>query len=90
MDFKNNRATPKKDTGAKNGINLDYDYNTEYGDGDIPQPDKNCSQNASGTRNNMKNTAIKVTTSNGCDYKDYSSSNVIPDEVERRDGPGGE
>lgn len=27
--------------GTKNGINLDYDYNTEYGDGDIPDVDKN-------------------------------------------------
>ena len=25
----------------KNGINLDYDYKSEYGDGDIPNIDKN-------------------------------------------------
>ena len=25
---------------SKNGINLDYDWNTEYGDGDIPDIDK--------------------------------------------------
>lgn len=26
---------------AQNKINLDYDWNTEYGDGDIPNADKN-------------------------------------------------
>ena len=61
MDIQNNRGTPKKRTGSsKNGINLDYDYNTEYGDGDIPDVDKNCTKD------------------------------MIPDEVPRRDGPGGE
>lgn len=25
----------------KNKINLDYDWNSEYGDGDIPEADKN-------------------------------------------------
>ena len=30
----------KEDTQTKNGINLDYDWNTEYGDGDIPDIDK--------------------------------------------------
>lgn len=33
--------TQKKDSNTKNGINLDYDYNSEYGDGDIPDSDKN-------------------------------------------------
>ncbi|MBE5962213.1 MAG: hypothetical protein E7256_12685 [Lachnospiraceae bacterium] len=75
MEFKNNRATPKKDTGAKNGINLDYDYNTEYGDGDIPEPDKNCSTNMNGTRNDSN---TKVTTSNGCNSKNF----VVPNELE--------
>ena len=28
----------------QNKINLDYDYNTEYGDGDIPKPDKNSTK----------------------------------------------
>ena len=28
----------------QNKINLDYDYNTEYGAGDIPQPDKNSTK----------------------------------------------
>ncbi len=40
MKGKNNKGTPSKDTGAKNGINLDYDYNSEYGDEDIPDIDK--------------------------------------------------
>ena len=30
----------------RNGINLDYDYNTEYGDGDIPEIDLPSSSNA--------------------------------------------
>lgn len=32
--------TQRKRTGFRNGINLDYDYNSEYGDGDIPDIDK--------------------------------------------------
>lgn len=36
----NSKATPTKRTAAKNKINLDYDFNTEYGDGDIPDIDK--------------------------------------------------
>jgi hypothetical protein len=38
--FSNNKGTPTKNTGTKNKINLDYDYNTEYGDGDLPDSDK--------------------------------------------------
>jgi hypothetical protein len=38
--FNNNKATPTKRTGFKNRINLDYDFNTEYGDGDIPDEDQ--------------------------------------------------
>lgn len=60
---KNNKGTPSKGSNTKNGINLDYDYNTEYGDGDIPEIDKPKPSNA---------------------------TDVIPDEVPRRDGPGGE
>lgn len=37
---KNSKGTPTKRTGAKNRINLDYDFNTEYGDGDIPDIDE--------------------------------------------------
>lgn len=37
---KDNKGTPTKRTGAKNRINLDYDFNTEYGDGDIPDVDQ--------------------------------------------------
>ena len=37
---KNNKGTPSKRTGSKNKINLDYDFNTEYGDGDIPDIDQ--------------------------------------------------
>lgn len=36
----NSKSTPTKRTASKNGINLDYDYNSEYGDGDIPDIDK--------------------------------------------------
>ncbi len=64
MDYsKNNKGTPSKRSGAQDVINLDYDFNTEYGDGDIPEIDKPKPSNA---------------------------TNVIPDEVPRRDGPGGE
>ncbi len=38
--FENSKSTPTKRTNASNQINLDYDYNTEYGDGDIPDIDK--------------------------------------------------
>lgn len=31
---------PSKQNKTTDGINLDYDYNTEYGDGDIPDIDK--------------------------------------------------
>jgi len=61
--LENNKGTPTKRTGAKNQINLDYDFNTEYGDGDIPDIDKPNPSN---------------------------STNAIPDERPRRDGPGGE
>lgn len=62
-NINDSKGTPTKRTGAKNKINLDYDFNTEFGDGDIPDIDK---PNPS------------------------SSTDVIPDEVPRRDGPGGE
>lgn len=42
--FENSKSTPTKRTNASNQINLDYDYNTEYGDGDIPDIDKPGSQ----------------------------------------------
>jgi hypothetical protein len=38
--FEDSKSTPTKRTNASNQINLDYDYNTEYGDGDIPDIDK--------------------------------------------------
>lgn len=38
--FNNNKGTPTKRTGSKDKINLDYDFNTEYGDGDVPDIDK--------------------------------------------------
>lgn len=38
--FENSKSTPTKRTNASNKINLDYDFNTEYGDGDIPDIDK--------------------------------------------------
>lgn len=56
----NNNNSKKNQSSTKDGINYDYDYNTEYGDGDIPDIDKNCSKD------------------------------IIPDEVSRRNGPGGE
>jgi len=39
-NYKDSKGTPSKQTGAKDKINLDYDFNTEYGDGDIPDIDK--------------------------------------------------
>jgi hypothetical protein len=39
-NYQNSKGTPSKQTGAKDKINLDYDFNTEYGDGDIPDIDK--------------------------------------------------
>lgn len=51
-----------KQSNLKNGINLDYDYNTEYGDGDIPDCDKNISE--MDLKNNDKNK-----------YKNKSGSN---------------
>lgn len=37
----NQRAENKREKdNFIDGINLDYDYNTEYGDGDIPEIDK--------------------------------------------------
>lgn len=47
MEAKNNKGTPTKRTTTNNKINLDYDYNTEYGDGDIPDIDKNKASNSS-------------------------------------------
>ncbi|BCN32053.1 hypothetical protein [Anaeromicropila herbilytica] len=38
--YNDNKSTPTKRTSTKDGINLDYDYNSEYGDGDIPDIDK--------------------------------------------------
>ncbi|WP_029501559.1 hypothetical protein [Lachnoclostridium phytofermentans] len=72
------KTTQSKDCGTKNGINFDYDYNTEYGDGDIPDVDKNCAKNA------KENSKIS---SKNCSN---NYRNVSPDEVPRRDGPGGE
>lgn len=41
MNTNNNKqAASIKKTSTKNSINLDYDYNSEYGDGDIPDIDK--------------------------------------------------
>lgn len=72
------KTTSSKDCGSKNGINFDYDYNTEYGDGDIPDVDKNCGKNSNqNSKDSSKNSSNN--------YK-----NVSPDEVPRRDGPGGE
>ncbi len=65
MDLKNIPITSTNDATTKNGINLDYDYNTEYGDGDIPEPDKNVLTNASRSRINIENCAPRNTT-NGC------------------------
>lgn len=41
MEPKNeNKITSTKEKDLVDKINLDYDYNTEYGDGDIPDVDK--------------------------------------------------
>ncbi|ABX41366.1 hypothetical protein [Lachnoclostridium phytofermentans] len=76
------KTTSSKDCGTKDGINFDYDYNTEYGDGDIPNPDKNSTKNSTENSRNSSRNSSKNCSNN---YKD-----VIPDEVPRRDGPGGE
>lgn len=53
-NMKNSTSNMRNSTSnMRNGINLDYDYNTEYGDGDIPNADKNCSNTSS------KNTSSK-------------------------------
>lgn len=44
-----NKFQNNDDNNSKNGINLDYDYNTEYGDGDIPEIDKPKSSNITTT-----------------------------------------
>lgn len=36
----NTKNNSTKKTSMNNSINLDYDYNTEYGDGDIPDIDQ--------------------------------------------------
>ena len=47
-NMKNSTSNMRNSTSnMRNGINLDYDYNTEYGDGDIPNADKNCSNTSS-------------------------------------------
>lgn len=61
---KNSKGTPTKRTGAQNRINLDYDFNSDFGDGDIPDIDKNKASD--------------------------STTNVKPDDIPRRDGPGGD
>lgn len=38
--IKNNKAISTKRGSAKNLMDLDYDFNTECGDGDIPDMDK--------------------------------------------------
>ncbi len=35
-----NMRNSQKDASEKDKINLDYDWNSEYGDGDIPDIDK--------------------------------------------------
>lgn len=42
MEQNKDKNITTKTTSAKDGINYDYDYNTEYGDGDIPDIDKGC------------------------------------------------
>lgn len=41
MKKERNSAPSEKQTNLSDRINLDYDFNTEYGDGDIPDVDKN-------------------------------------------------
>lgn len=40
MPLKPNKTSVSNPKQPIDGINLDYDYNTEYGDGDIPDVDK--------------------------------------------------
>lgn len=41
MNSENKKEPYTKSTAIKDQINLDYDWNTEYGDGDIPNVDTN-------------------------------------------------
>nr|WP_312371149.1 hypothetical protein [Lachnoclostridium sp.] len=91
------KTTSTKDYGTKDGINFDYDYNTEYGDGDIPNPDKNSTKNSTGNSRNSTESSRNSSTNNSRNSSTNSSRNgsnnykdVSPDDVPRRDGPGGE
>lgn len=39
-----NKNENQDNTSIRDKINLDYDWNTEYGDGDIPDIDKNSAE----------------------------------------------
>jgi len=43
--LKKNKEKKNQTQNYQDGINLDYDYNTEYGDGDIPNIDKPGNEN---------------------------------------------
>lgn len=42
--MENESTKNKTKNKTENKINLDYDWNTEYGDGDIPDIDKNSTR----------------------------------------------
>ncbi len=71
----NNKGTPTKRTGVKNKINLDYDFNTEYGDGDIPDIDKpnNSTSKSSNQTNNKSTNKSSNKSSNLVDSSDGDS-----------------
>lgn len=47
MNTNNNKQDKSiKTTSSKDSINFDYDYNSEYGDGDIPDIDKPGTSNS--------------------------------------------
>ncbi len=48
--MRNKEENKQSQDNAQNKINLDYDWNSDYGDGDIPDVDKN-----EVSRDNMSN-----------------------------------
>ena len=46
MNKHSNKNINNRKENLRNGVNLDYDYNTEYGDGDIPEIDLPSPSNA--------------------------------------------
>ena len=50
---KNNTSESVKITSTQDKINLDYDWNSEYGDGDIPDIDKPRNSSKNGRKDDL-------------------------------------